>query len=221
LATDFAGRPLRTLKPPTEHEEIDRQHLLGEGGGVLNPSACMRRSAVQEVGGFRDQFPPSEDFDLLLRLAEIGCLANLPEVLVEYRLHAQSATFQRREEMITHAHLALIEACTRRKIEAPDDAVLQTHLDLGPGDLDLLWARWANKDRFFSTARLYASKSVRNDIRDFARWRELAIALFPPPISNRPFGRLFLKPAIGFARWSFLTMAHAIARPTSGSSSLT
>jgi hypothetical protein len=47
----------------------------------------MRRDAVVAVGGYRAEAFPSEDFDLWLRLNEVGELANIPDLLVRYRRH--------------------------------------------------------------------------------------------------------------------------------------
>ena len=46
----------------------------------------MRRAAVEAVGGYRRAYLRAEDYDLWLRLAERGKLANLQEPLLEYRI---------------------------------------------------------------------------------------------------------------------------------------
>jgi glycosyltransferase involved in cell wall biosynthesis len=52
---------------------------------IVHPSAVVRRAALERAGGWRDgDFP--EDYDLWLRLAEGGArLANVPEVLLDWR----------------------------------------------------------------------------------------------------------------------------------------
>jgi GT2 family glycosyltransferase len=50
----------------------------------------MRREAARRIGGFREPFPMGEDFDFLLRLSEIGTMANLAERLYVYRLRLSS-----------------------------------------------------------------------------------------------------------------------------------
>ena len=47
----------------------------------------LRAAPVRRLGGYRAAFRAAEDYDLWLRLAEIGRVANLPDYLVQYRLH--------------------------------------------------------------------------------------------------------------------------------------
>jgi glycosyltransferase involved in cell wall biosynthesis len=56
-----------------------------------HPTVMLRRSAVLEVGNYRN-LKPLEDWDLWLRLTRIGELANLPGDLISYRIHEQSVT---------------------------------------------------------------------------------------------------------------------------------
>lgn len=64
-------------------EEL-RRDLLVEAP-LVNPTVTLRREALEAAGGWRDgDFP--EDYDLWLRLAEAGRrLANVPEVLLDWR----------------------------------------------------------------------------------------------------------------------------------------
>jgi len=77
--------PLQDELKPQDHETIDAQILAGDGSAIRQPVAMFRTAAVRAVGGYRDEFSTFEDADLYLRLAEIGRLANLPDILVLYR----------------------------------------------------------------------------------------------------------------------------------------
>jgi glycosyltransferase involved in cell wall biosynthesis len=93
LVVDALGRPQRVVVRYFTHEEIDAAHLSGLGGAIGNPAAMFRRQAALAVGGF----PPTahatgEDHDFWLRLAEVGRLANLPDVLIRYRIHGANAS---------------------------------------------------------------------------------------------------------------------------------
>jgi glycosyltransferase involved in cell wall biosynthesis len=59
---------------------------------LAHPAASIRKSALIEVGGYRDFFFPSEDYDLWLRLLEQFELGNLSEILTDYRIHDSQAT---------------------------------------------------------------------------------------------------------------------------------
>jgi glycosyltransferase involved in cell wall biosynthesis len=72
-----------------DHEAIDAFHFRIRGPALIHPSVMMRRDAVLVVGGYR-HFLIGEDVDLLLRLAERGRLARVPEFLLNYRTHEAS-----------------------------------------------------------------------------------------------------------------------------------
>jgi glycosyltransferase involved in cell wall biosynthesis len=58
---------------------------------LIHPFLMMRRSAVEAVGGYR-HVHHAEDTDLYWRLAEIGSLANMPDLLGDLRIHPESIT---------------------------------------------------------------------------------------------------------------------------------
>lgn len=91
LLIDADGEPLFEMPGiPLEHEQIDRL-LMRADWAIVHPSTVMRREAVLRVGGYRADLVPVEDHDLFLRLAEIGRLANLPDVLLYYRKHPMNS----------------------------------------------------------------------------------------------------------------------------------
>ena len=58
---------------------------------LMHPFLMMRRDAAVAAGGYRHVFH-AEDTDLYWRLQETGGLANMDEVLGDYRIHAGSVT---------------------------------------------------------------------------------------------------------------------------------
>ena len=83
-----AGNFLNLERYPRQHEEILLQQQ--KGGAMRFPTTMMRRDLALGLGGFREPFRIGEDFDLLLRLSEVGKMANLPETLYLYRQHVAS-----------------------------------------------------------------------------------------------------------------------------------
>jgi glycosyltransferase involved in cell wall biosynthesis len=59
---------------------------------VAHPSVLMRKSVFLAIGGYREFYFPSEDYDLWLRILESHRIANLSETLTDYRLHSLQAT---------------------------------------------------------------------------------------------------------------------------------
>lgn len=81
---DADRRPQQVLKKrPTD---VGRRHASTVP--IFNPTAMIRRSAIDAVGGCRSGFEGSEDADHWFRMQDRGFgFANIQEVLVEYRWH--------------------------------------------------------------------------------------------------------------------------------------
>ena len=59
---------------------------------VSNPTLIFRREVLYQIGGYRE-FAPGADYDMLLRALEAGVrIANLPTVLLQYRIRDDSAS---------------------------------------------------------------------------------------------------------------------------------
>ena len=102
-----------TTKFPTDPGEVAAA-LLSRGCIIKHPTVMARRDALRAAGGYRAGFVPAEDYDLWLRMAESEGLANLPETVLHYRVHAEqiSAGINLRQR---YAHdLALLAARSRR-----------------------------------------------------------------------------------------------------------
>ena len=84
IRVDDRGKELEVTIPPADPAEISRR--LDRGNPIAHPTVVMRRAAVRAVGGYRRAYVRAEDYDLWLRLAERGKLANLEEPLLRYRI---------------------------------------------------------------------------------------------------------------------------------------
>lgn len=59
---------------------------------ACHPTWLMRKEVFQRIGGYR-YFPSSEDYDFLYRVLDAGFrISNIPEPLLNYRLHDSSMT---------------------------------------------------------------------------------------------------------------------------------
>ncbi len=119
LFVDPDGMPIFEAVDRYTHEEIDNS-LRTLGRAIAHPSATIRTSAIKAIGGYRSVYRHAEDLDLFLRLAEMGRLANLPEVLLDYRQHIESVSFKNVIEQATAARCAIREAYNRRGISWND-----------------------------------------------------------------------------------------------------
>ena len=116
---DPYGSVLDRLTHEIDHGGIDRELMNGRGFAMVHPTVMMRAEAVRQVGRYRKQWEHSEDLDLFLRLGEIGKLHNLPEYLLQYRMHFQSANHLRHEEQRAIKQRLMEEAYGRRGVSIP------------------------------------------------------------------------------------------------------
>jgi glycosyltransferase involved in cell wall biosynthesis len=101
LYTDPEGAPLVRHRPAITHEQILDQLFEGNGGALIHPSVMFRSKAIKRVGQYRERYQWIEDLDIYLRLSEIGELANLSNVYLQYRQHLKSVnrTHSKREDL--------------------------------------------------------------------------------------------------------------------------
>jgi glycosyltransferase involved in cell wall biosynthesis len=172
LRVDPYGSPLSESDHRLAHEEIDRQ-LMEEGLGwaITHPVAMMRRDAVATVGGYREQFSTSQDLDLWLRLAEVGRLANLPDVLLKYRYHPQSAGFTKFEEQRRVKSIILQDAYIRRGRTPPAEWPKGIFTPLPPSEQMRRWARAALKANNRDVAKKHAIAALKREPLALDSWR--------------------------------------------------
>jgi GT2 family glycosyltransferase len=70
---------------------------------IPQPSAFFRRDAFEKVGGLSDRFQFAFDFDLFLKLTNLGKAVFINRVLSSHRWHATSLTYSRRWESVREA----------------------------------------------------------------------------------------------------------------------
>jgi glycosyltransferase involved in cell wall biosynthesis len=101
--------------PAAVRGAVERGELIA----FNHPACALKRSAVLDVGGYRQSFWPAEDCDLWSRLVERGHrVAVQDEFLLKYRIHGSSASISRARLM--QQKTIWLERCiaARRKNEA-------------------------------------------------------------------------------------------------------
>ena len=94
-----------------DNNELQRELL--ERCVFWHPTVLFRTAIFHAVGGYR-RVLDAEDYDLWLRIAERADLANLPNVLVKYRLHPAQVSASKRHQQILGAIAARASAKSRR-----------------------------------------------------------------------------------------------------------
>ena len=160
------------------HERIDWAHLHHRWP-LVHPSVMMRREAVAAVGGYRDKYQWLEDLDLFLRLAEIGKLASLPDVLLHYRLHTGSVCHTRETDQQAIRPAIYQEVYARRGIKPQEqnDHPAADRFLKGAGGRETVWGWWALIGGNVTTARKYAFRALRAAPLTFDSWRLMYCAL--------------------------------------------
>ena len=90
LRIDDSGGIVGPRPVPCDARAIRRRLLLLNA--FAHSSVVFRRAAVEELDGYREEFPFAQDYDLWSRLARAAPLAALPVPLVRYREAAGSMT---------------------------------------------------------------------------------------------------------------------------------
>jgi glycosyltransferase involved in cell wall biosynthesis len=177
LLVDPERRPIQRLPAPRTHEETEQ--ALWRAESAL-PCPVLRRRAVLEAGNYRTDRNATEDSDLYLRLAEIGRLANVSEVLYEYRRHETSICSAQRLEQSRMHNVVRSDALRRRGLPASQLIVVADAPNPAPHDLWHEWSRAALGDGYLDTSRYYARRLLRAEpfaLRSWRTWLRAALGI--------------------------------------------
>jgi GT2 family glycosyltransferase len=123
---DDRGRPFADYRYPLDDTQL--RAALERTTPFIHSAATFRSAAFASAGGYRPAFGDADDLDLWLRLSEATRLANLPELMVYYRVHAGQATVRGLEGQTYGAIAARVGARARRAGGA-DPFATATHID--------------------------------------------------------------------------------------------
>lgn len=103
-------RTASVVYPPCDNRTI-RQRLR-QANCFCHSAVTMRADVFARVGGYRPLCTEAQDYDLWMRMADAHQLANIPVVLVLYRIHARQVSLTRVERQ------ALVALAVRASTEA-------------------------------------------------------------------------------------------------------
>ena len=177
---DARGRALARESFLPDHDGIVAEQA--SGGGLRFPTTMVRREVALRAGGFREPFRMGEDFDFLLRIAELGRLANIPEELFLYRQHLAgtcvaygSLWFRYRDEILALA--------AERRASGQDRLQRGERIQLPPPppgnalrrapEVLALWSETAREQGDRPRALEYAAKAIASGPLQRPGWRAL------------------------------------------------
>jgi len=139
--TATGHRTASIIYPPFDNAGI-RQRLR-VANCFCHSTVMMRADAFARVGGYRGLCTEAQDYDLWLRLGDRHELANLPWVLVLYRIHPRQVSLTRAERQALVAIAARAATEIRRRtgvdplahVEVIDEAVVRG-LGVSDGELE-------------------------------------------------------------------------------------
>jgi glycosyltransferase involved in cell wall biosynthesis len=114
---DEDGRVQSVIRPAQAPQQLAR--ILPERNVILHSTTLIRATMLERVGRYRPAFAAAEDTDLWLRVLEHGGIANIPDVIVQYRRHRERASYVRAEAQCI-ASMAAIAAARLRRSGRPD-----------------------------------------------------------------------------------------------------
>jgi len=168
---DAQGKPFDAVDVPTTDQEIRREILWGNK--FVQSSVMMRKSVVTALGGYPEDAALAEDYALWLRIIASHAVGNLPERLVQYRVHKQQVSQTKMQQMRHMIIMLQFQAWTALQREGHAEGVLppltQTRwskLRGGVGSYGrdcVYWARtyrrmgsWTDTIRFFAAGLVSA-----------------------------------------------------------------
>lgn len=173
-AMDEEGNLLGAYDNPLTHEAIEEAHLAGLSS-IHHPAVMLRTDAVRRVGCYRQETWPCEDYDLWMRLGEVGRLANLPQRLLTKRLMSSSIVATTLDRQEAKQLLVLRETWKRRGL--PGEPKLPRRELNSHGDLFRQWGWMALKAGHLKTSRRYAFKTLKAQPFRSSSWKLMACSI--------------------------------------------
>ena len=69
---------------------------------MCHPAAMIRRSVFEEIGGYSPAAKNWEDYELWTRIMRHHSMSNVPDVLLDYRIHGRAVSVRKKQEQRQH-----------------------------------------------------------------------------------------------------------------------
>jgi len=95
---DAQWKSIWVKKLPLTNEKIMKEFFFRSP--LNHPSSMMRRECIKATGYYRKDLEPADDLDFLARISQRYMLANIPDILLEYRIHGENLSLIKQKQMI-------------------------------------------------------------------------------------------------------------------------
>lgn len=119
IFVDSQGKPFAEVLYPADGAKLLR--ALERSSQFVHSAVMLRTEAFRAVGGYRERFHRSEDYDLWLRLSERYAVANLDRPVVQWRIHVGQTTLETIDSQAAWNLIA--RACHLRRRQGEADPV--------------------------------------------------------------------------------------------------
>lgn len=163
IIIDEDGDELIHLKIPSSDEVIQQQLLAGHCP-IEHPSVMLRKDVAIKLGGYRKKYETAEDYDLWLRMGEVGKLANINKPLIKYRYLNSSISAKNQSKQNFATRKARDEALQRRGINCDftaTDQWRQSDSIISRYQFAMKFGWWAYSYRNRKAAIKYAKKAIK------------------------------------------------------------
>lgn len=109
LGTDYEminpdGDVIESVRLPHMHRDL--MERLEKGNIFCHGSVLFRAEPVRKLGFYRESFPVTQDYDLWLRIGELYKIANIPELLYQFRFDAETISRKNRALQLSYRSYA-------------------------------------------------------------------------------------------------------------------
>jgi glycosyltransferase involved in cell wall biosynthesis len=118
---DENGRIINLYKPPYKHSYVreGKEEIRDLIFGNYISAETIRRSCLDEAGGFDTAFIVAEDRELWVRLAKRWSVAYIAEPLIKYRRHTSSIMSTIGIEKVERSHILILEEIFTDEVMGP------------------------------------------------------------------------------------------------------
>lgn len=98
VTIDIFGQKLHNVKYPINNFAI--KFALKVNSPLPHPGTLIKKSALEMVGKYDENYESVEDFDLWRKLAKVGNFHNLRNTVIYYRIHSGQVTNQKSNQIL-------------------------------------------------------------------------------------------------------------------------
>jgi GT2 family glycosyltransferase len=123
---DANGHSLGIQNQLPQDDTSMRQWLQHGDNPLCHGAVLMRKELLERLGGYRDLFQTTQDFDLWLRMPTEVQMANIPEVLYRHRRHDAAVSKQRLLHQKQMKHWAMQLSQERQHDPSGQDSLMRS-----------------------------------------------------------------------------------------------